>query len=130
MAPKVTIRHEPADETPSQGIINNVNAVHVVTDANGRQIGIRKLKALDRLRMFEVLGPENAKNEPYLGYAALAFHVCSINTETIHRPTTKTQLEGLIQQLGDEGMNAVAAYFDDAGKGEEEKPKAIEQIKN
>jgi hypothetical protein len=65
------------------------------------------MQALDRLKMFEVVGADNARNEPYLGYAALAFHVSSIDGEPVSRPTNKIQLEALIQRLGDDGMNAV-----------------------
>lgn len=102
---KVTIKHEPI-ETPSQAIVNAANQIHTV-EAAGRTIGVRKMQALDRLKMFEVIGAENAKNEPYLGYAALAFHVVSIDGDPVSRPATKLQLEALIQRLGDDGMEAV-----------------------
>ena len=94
-------------ETPSEEIVRAARRPSEVEDANGRKIGIRKMGALDRLKMFEVIGPENSKNEPYLGYAALAFHVGSIDGDPVSRPATKLQLEGLIQRLGDEGMEAV-----------------------
>jgi hypothetical protein len=102
---KVTV-HKDA-ETPSQAIVKAANQPHTRTDASGRTIGIRKMQALDRLKMFEVVGPDNAKNEPYLGYAALAFHVASIDGDPVNRPSNKLQLEALIQRLGDDGMNAV-----------------------
>jgi hypothetical protein len=130
MAPKVTIHHEPKSDTPSEAIVNKANAVQTVTDTKGRQIGIRKLKALDRMRMFEVLGAENSKNEMYLGYSALAFHVSSIDGEAIHRPTTKVALEALIQQLGDEGLDAVGEALQKQMKEAATEAERLEQIKN
>src|ERR1700712_442980 len=94
-------------ETPSETIVKAAGQPQTRTDAAGRIIGIKKMQALDRLKMFEVVGAENARNEPYLGYAALAFHVSSIDGEPVNRPTNKIQLEALIQRLGDDGMNAV-----------------------
>jgi hypothetical protein len=94
-------------DTPSETIVKAANRPATRTDATGRAIGIKKMQALDRLKMFEVVGADNARNEPYLGYAALAFHVSSIDGEPVSRPTNKIQLEALIQRLGDDGMNAV-----------------------
>jgi hypothetical protein len=106
---KVTIKE--TSDTPTQAIVKAANEVHTV-EAQGRTFGVRKLQALDRLKMFEVVGAENSKNEAYLGYAALAFHVVSIDGETVNRPTSKLQLEALIQRLGDDGMDAVGAALE------------------
>jgi hypothetical protein len=127
---KATLREDRNSDTPSQAIVNSASTTQIVTDSKGRQIGIRRMKALDRLRMFEVLGAENAKNEPYLGYAALAFHVCSIDEEKINRPTSKLQLEGLIQHLGDEGMEAVGEELQKMLEKQPSPSEQIEQIKN
>jgi hypothetical protein len=107
-----TVTIDPA-ETPSQGIVRAANQVTQVTDARGRVIGVKKIGALDRMRMFEAVGAENSKNEPYLGYASLAFHVGSIDGDPVTRPGTKAQLEALIQRLDDDGMNAVAEKLPD-----------------
>ena len=114
-------------DTPSQTIVKAANQLQTKTDAGGRTIGIRRMQALDRLKMFEVVGAENAKNEAYLGYAALAFHVCSIDGEAVSRPSNKIQLEALIQRLGDDGLNAVGEAVEEmfAPKADE-----AEQIKN
>ncbi len=100
---KVTVH----TETPTESIVKSAQQPTTKTDSTGRAIGIKKMRALDRLKMFEVIGAENAKNEPYLGYAALAFHVSSIDGDPVSRPANKIQLEALIQRLGDEGMEAV-----------------------
>jgi hypothetical protein len=104
---KVTVHKDGKVETPSESIVKAAQQPGTATDANGRRIGIRKLQALDRLKMFEVIGAENSRNEQYLGIAALAFSVASIDGEPVNRPASKPQLEALIQRLGDEGMEAV-----------------------
>lgn len=128
---KVTITHEPkSGDTPSQAIISNENSAQTVTDSKGRQISFRKLKVLERMRMFEVLGPDNSKNEMYLGYSALAFSVTSIDSEKIGRPTTKIALEALLQQLGDEGLDAVGEAMKKMMESEASEKQETAQIKN
>ena len=84
---KVTV-HKDA-ETPSQTIIRAGNVEHFAIDALGRKIGVRKLKALERIRMLEVIGKGNGDNLPYLAEVAPAFMVTSIDGEPIAKPTNK-----------------------------------------
>ena len=46
-----------------------------VTDSDGRRLTLRRLTALDRLRLFKAAGPVLAQNQPWLGMALLA---CSV----------------------------------------------------
>ncbi|MFO0906775.1 MAG: hypothetical protein U0835_00145 [Isosphaeraceae bacterium] len=100
-----------AVETPSQAIVRAANQVETLQDARGRTIGVKKMGPLDRLKLFEVIGPENSKNEQYVGYAALAFLVASIDGDAVARPSSKLQLEALVQRLDDDGMDAVAQHL-------------------
>lgn len=127
---KVTVHTEPKSDTPTQAFVKAANQGTTASDALGRLIGIRKLLALDRLRMFEVVGAENAKNEPYLGYAALAFHVCSIDGNAVARPSSKRDLEALIQRLGDEGMEAVSSMVQELFVPKDENAGDTDAIKN
>lgn len=104
-------------ETPTQAIVRAANRITDVVDGLGRTLGIRRMGALDRMKLFEVVGPENSKNEPYLGHAALAFVVGTIDGEAVPRPATKAQLEALVQRLGDEGIGAVALHMNEATAG-------------
>ena len=108
---KVTVHKDAQSETPSQSIIKAANQPATITDAKGRSIGIKKMNPLDRLKLFEVIGAENSKNEAYTGYAALAFLVTSIDGEPVSRPANKIQLEALVQRLDDEGMDAIGAHL-------------------
>ena len=119
-----------AGETPSQEVIRAANTTALVTDARGRKIEIRKLKTLDRMRLFELVGPENAMNDRYLGYATLAYSVVSIDGEQLPRPDQKIALEAIVQRLDEEGFEAVARSFTDSMKKSPSADELKDQVKN
>lgn len=93
--------------TPSEEIVAAANATATVNDKRGRQIIIKKLNALDRMRIAELVGPENVKNDVYFGYALFAYYVVSI--DGLPRPRgTKLQIESTVQLLDEDGLLAVA----------------------
>jgi hypothetical protein len=110
------------NDSPSQEITSAANSVAVVTDVRGRKIGIRKPKLLDRMRLFEVVGAENAMNGPYLGVAMLAVWAVSIDGDLIPRATTKLAVEGIVQRLDDDGLDAVSEWI-----AENNIPKSVEE---
>ena len=81
---------------------------HTVNDPRGRVIAVRKINALDRLKLFECVGADNSKNEAYLGYATLAWHVAGIDGQAVSRPGSKAQLEVLVSRLDEDGLGSVA----------------------
>lgn len=117
-------------DTPSQEVIRSANATTIVTDAQGRKIGVRRLKTLDRMRLFELVGPENAMNDRYLGYATLAFSVVSIDGDPVPRPDKKMALEAIVQRLDDDGFNAVAKSFADSIADAPTADEVKDQVKN
>ncbi|QEL14788.1 hypothetical protein [Limnoglobus roseus] len=127
---KVTVHKDAPSETPSESIIKAANKATVVKDALGRTIGVKKMLLLDRMRMFEVIGPENSVNQAYAGFAALAYSVTSIDGDPVARPSNKIQLESLLQRLGDEGIDAVADHFEKEAKAAKEEADANATIKN
>ena len=80
----------------------------VVRDECGRELCLRKLTALDRLRLFKALGPALSQNTAYLGMAMLAMSVTAIDGIPIPAPATEAQIEGVVAKLGDAGGAAVA----------------------
>lgn len=98
-----------SDETPSQQITKP--KIVTVTDALGRKIEVRKLKVLDQMRLFDVVGKERSVNEKYMVYAMLAYSVSQIDNDPIPSPTTMIALEMTVQQLDDEGFVAVTRAF-------------------
>jgi hypothetical protein len=99
-------------ETPSQLLIVAAAQLGTTSDKFGRRLTVRRLSALDRLRLFKAVGSELAQNAPYFGLAALAASVIDIDGVPVPPPMTEAQLESLVQRLGDEGIEAVALLFE------------------
>jgi hypothetical protein len=82
-----------------------------VVDSLGRTIVIQKLNALDRMHIFEAIGAELSHNQLWLGYAVSASCVAKINGEMFNLPRKKSDIEYLVQKLGDEGLDAIAKGY-------------------
>ncbi len=101
-------------DSPSGRIVAAAAAQTWVHDANGRELVLRRMTALDRLRLFKAVGPTLAQNTPYLGMAMLAASVCAIDGVPVPPPVTEGQLEALVSRLGDTGIAAAAAGLAEA----------------
>jgi hypothetical protein len=99
--------------TPSQTIVREAVKTSTAIDAKGRRLVLRRLTALDTLRLFKAAGPILAQNEPWLSMAGLAFSVLEIDGVPVPPPTTEPQIESLIDRLGDEGLAAIADTIKD-----------------
>ena len=84
------------------------NESRTVRDMCGRELMLRELTALDRLRLFKAVGPALSQNSAYLGMAMLAACVTAIDGVPIPAPATEAQLESVVSKLGDAGIAAVA----------------------
>jgi len=109
--------------TPSGRLLADAARIYTAIDASGRRVTFRRLDALDRLRLFKVLGSELSLNAPYLGMALLACSVSAIDDVPVPPPVTEDQLESLVRRLGDDGIAAVADALDavdsaEAGKAQ------------
>jgi hypothetical protein len=94
--------------SPTQQILADCARVTNVTDRSGRELCVRPLSALDRLRLFKAIGPDLAENAPYVGMALLAISVTNIDNIPVPAPMTEGQIEALVQRLGDDGLAAVS----------------------
>lgn len=92
--------------TPSGTIV--ATTAPTVTDAHGRRITLRRLNALDKLRLFKAAGPLLAQNQPWLGMAVLACSVAAIDDVPVPAPVSEAQIEATIGRLGDAGIEAIA----------------------
>jgi hypothetical protein len=99
--------------SPSQTIVRESVKTFAVVDGKGRRLTLRRLTALDTLRLFKAAGPVLAQNEPWLSMAGLAFSVLEIDGIPVPPPATEPQIENLIDRLGDEGLAAVANAVED-----------------
>ena len=79
----------------------------VITDAAGRKLELRKLNALDQVRMLRAIGAEQAQNQPYVHMVECAFMVSAIDGVPQPLPTSERTIDGAIGRLGDDGMAAV-----------------------
>lgn len=97
--------------TPSSTIVLGATTGSVVSDTNGRRITVRRLTALDKLRLFKAAGPVLSQNQLWLGMAVLAYSITAIDDVPIPVPTNEVQIESIVSRLGDAGINAVAAVL-------------------
>jgi hypothetical protein len=100
--------------SPAQTIIHRVQETFVATDKRGRKLLLRRLTALDTLRLFKAAGPDLSQNTSWLSMAGLAFSVLEIDGVPIPPPTTESQIENVVDLLGDDGLAAIADLLDES----------------
>lgn len=79
---------------------------------DGRVIKVRRLTALDTLRLFKLAGPALAQNQPWLSLATLAYAVTEIESVPVPVPVTELQIEALVERLGEQSLALIADYLD------------------
>jgi hypothetical protein len=94
---------------PASSILTASASEQVATTADGTRLTLRRLNALDKLRLFKAAGPILAQNEPWLGMALLASSVIAIDDVPVPLPATEHQIEAMVARLGDAGIATVAA---------------------
>lgn len=92
----------------SETILAHANRSLAVRDELGRALTIRRITAVDRLRLFKAAGPELAQNEGWLNLAAIAVAVAEIDGVPRATPANERQIEAAVAELGDPGMQAAA----------------------
>ena len=109
---------------PSAQVIAQAMAETTVVDARGRSITLRKPGVLAQYRLIETLG-DSASNETYVGMVLPLLYVGAVDGDAVPPFAKKSQVEALIQQLGEEGvatvMEGVREHF---GTPDPEKTKA------
>jgi hypothetical protein len=108
--------------TPSQMIVSESTRTLTTVDTSGRRLSLRRLTALDTLRLFKIAGPLLAQNEPWLAMAGLAFSVFEVDGVPVPTPITEAQIEGLVGRLGDYGLAAIANVINDEYATSESRP--------
>ncbi len=121
---KVTVK----ESTPSAQLIAKAMQEVTVTDSTGRAIKLRKPGVLAQYRLVEVLG-QAAENRVYLSMCIPLIYVSEIDGIAVSQPSTKLQVEALIQRLDEHGIDAVSeGVQENFGKQDPEADKAV--IKN
>lgn len=99
-------------EVPGSNL-KNTTIIDLV-DVNGRKIRIRRLNALDRLRLIKAAGPDLSQNDTWLNIAALAVSVIDINNIPCSVPVNERQIEAAVLELGDTGLDAIARALNES----------------
>src|SRR5579875_2947023 len=120
----ITADVAPAPVAPAAPAVKRVE----VTDGRGRAIMLRKPPVLAQFRLVEALG-KAASNETYLAMVMPLLFVGAIDGEAVPTPSTKGEVEALIQRLDEDGYTALAEgvqanFADGAGASAEGKSDA------
>ncbi len=93
--------------TPTNQIVSGSYRTTEIRDALGRMLTVRRINALDRLRLLKAAGPELSQNDAWLNMAALALSVIEIDRVPRAMPVNERQIENALSELGDHGLEAV-----------------------
>jgi hypothetical protein len=80
----------------------------VVSDAAGRKLVLRRMGAVEQLRIFKALGPELSENGPYVNGALIAASVAMIDELPLPFPVNEAGVEAALERIGLEAMAVVA----------------------
>ena len=81
-------------------------ALVYVTDAKGRQIGLKEPPFLAEFDIIDVVGPEKSKNQTYMGMLNPLLYIAEIDGQAVQFPTTMIQVRALIQKADRHGFIA------------------------
>lgn len=98
--------------TPTAAILAYTTGLIECRDGRGRSIKIRKLSALDMLRLLKAAGPALAQNQPWLSMSMLAVAVTEIDGVPVPTPATEAQIEALVDRLGEDGLEAIGDAYE------------------
>lgn len=98
-------------QSPSSQVVSDGAQVVTVTDSLGRKLTVKRPRALDKMRLFRVLGPDLSMNPAYVGMAMLACSVTEIDGDPVPFPQKQGFVEALVDRIGDEGIEAVAGVL-------------------
>src|SRR5260370_35116439 len=103
-------------EPPTGAIVASGKRIVETVDALGRRLKVKFIPARDRMMLAKAIGAELAKNEVYLGYATLAWAVVELDNGSGEDPrimpmVKPSEVEFLVDRLGDEGLTAVGEVY-------------------
>lgn len=99
--------------TPTRLIVSDLNRTFEIHDNLGRSLKVRRINALDRLRLLKAAGPDLSQNDAWLNMAALVMSLMEINGAPRPTPINERQIEASVAELGDQGLEAIAEALDE-----------------
>lgn len=123
--PKVTV------QKPSEQILAAAASDVQTVTAGAMILGLKKPNVLQQYRVVEMVG-DSAKNQVYMAMIMPLFWIVQIDGEPQLMPSTKRELEALIQRLGDAGIEALVTHFSPKDENEADNGASVEEesIKN
>lgn len=110
-------------------LANALAETHTVTDVRGRVFVLRKPQPLAQFRLVRLLDPDAAQNQAYVMMLFPLLFVHKIDEELVPFPQSEREIEGLISQLDQDGLDAVMAAIKDHW-GAEASPADRDAVKN
>lgn len=101
---KVNVKENP----PSAEVVAKAQQEFTAVDTAGRTITLKKPGVLAQYRLIELVGGEAAKNEVYMAMILPLIFVTAIDEDAVFMPSSKRELDALIQRLDEHGIAAVA----------------------
>jgi hypothetical protein len=95
----------PASRFGAVTVIDDRHAM--VKDSAGRLLKVKRLSALDRVRLFRAMGATDSENRMLGSYANTAAAVTEIDGSHVAFPQSSISLDALIQRLDEHGLEAV-----------------------
>lgn len=112
MAARVTIHKDASAEaqTPSAELVQNALQAETIDGPRGKKFLMRKPSPLAQFRIAEALGAL-ASNQAYMEMVTPLLWLGAIDGDPVALPTSKLELEALIQRLDDDGMTHIMFWF-------------------
>lgn len=113
---KVTIKQRgesglvPEEPSVKPPVVND-GITRLPPDARGRVLGVKNPNPLERVRLFEILGPESAQNVAVLLEVMPAYNVVEIDGEKLRRPVSRRELDARMLEIGDEGQVVIQQWM-------------------
>ncbi|MFZ6727337.1 hypothetical protein ACO0K2_17735 [Undibacterium sp. MH2W] len=120
--------HINPSNAPSEQIIKAAKVEVNVVDGLGRNITLKKAGTLAQYRLVEALGA-SASNSTYMAMVFPLIYVHAIDGSIVAPPSSKGEIEALIQRLDDEGVKAVMEGVS-GNFGSKSEKESIDQLKN
>jgi hypothetical protein len=98
--------------TPTQEIVTTSSQVYEFTDSRGRALKMKPLSVLGQTRLLRAAGPSQSSNEAYLSIIQVAASIIEIDGVVMPFPTGETQIDAMVDRVGDEGYLAVQAFIE------------------
>lgn len=81
-----------------------------IKDARGRRLVLRPLRVMEQVKLLRAIGPEQSRNEPYVGIVQAAAGVAEVDGVPLPFPQNERMIDAAIDRLGDDGLMAVALH--------------------